>query len=269
MTVVMGAVPGAYPASELGVDASPRAAAAQRGADLANKLFADIGVFGPGAGHPPALWLHPGTESHYSPTGRIYVGIGPAGAPIDERSLLTLEETAAHESGHHAVRELLGFPGLLAAGPPGRLGEGLAEVFAGAAMHHGGDPPEAAWGADALDPRGKTTPVGEWPRHRTDVPLSVTMDDVRAHRINPLSDAGGVHVHAGVVQEAHRLAAQVLGMDSMARVSADALHSTGRLTGFGAWARATIASAGKLEGQRGADAFRHAWEAVKVLHPPE
>ncbi|MCW2924842.1 MAG: family peptidase [Thermoleophilia bacterium] len=202
-----------------------------------------------------------GKDSSYEPfrhTASIGLGMrdhqGPHGA-------LAILETTLHEGTHHLIRQSTPPVGLLAGGGAGMVGEGVAQVMAGVALAlFGANDAERAWGVAAIDPRGDTTPLG-----KHDVPLSLRMDDI--HPFQYLNDMGGVHVHAGIVQNAHRILGEHIGIEAMGAITADAIR-TGLtpVTGIRGWAKATLHSAERLHG-RGSDEaaqVRHAWHKVQV-----
>lgn len=242
-----------------------------RGVEIARRAYARLDPSGDDGLGRVRTKVHGGDASWFNRITRIVsVGTGkpelrgPAGD-------LELLETTIHEVTHKWVDRRAGFGGLVYAGPSGRLSEGLSQVMAGAALALEGETPrERAWGWHLLDPRGKTTPFrSEFGAETRHVPLSVTMDDVRATGLK-LADSGYVHVHSGVIQEAHLRMAKAVGMEDMARITTDAAR-TGlhQLTGFEGWARATIDSATRLHGagSQQDEAVRAAWEAVKLVLP--
>jgi Zn-dependent metalloprotease len=240
-------------------------AAAEHAVDMARRTYARVDPDGDDGLGKVRMGLTGGSHSSYNRiTGRL--SVGTAGVH-DEQSRLELLESTAHETSHRWFDKRAGWGGLVYAGPSGRLSEGLAQVMAGASLAlEGATPAEQAWGWRLLDPRGRTTPEGEFRRH--EVPLSVTMDDVRRSGFT-LSDQGYVHVHSGVIQAAHLEMAKALGMEQMARITTDAArHDLTPVTGFKAWADATIRSAGRLYGDDSAaqDSVRAAWDLVKVEH---
>lgn len=245
-------------------------ATVDRGVELARRMFARLDPAGDDALGSVRARVHDGAASWFNRlTRRVSVGVGGAAARGPDGRLETIA-TTIHEVAHKWVDSRAGFGGLLYAGGPGRVSEGLSQVLAGAAMVLEGSPEEQAWGWRVLDPRGATAPfasmLGRPTRH---VPLSVTMDDVRAAGFT-LVDLGMVHVHSGVVQAAHLDVARALGMEQMARITTDAAR-TGlhQLTGMRGWASATLASAGRLHGAGSAQqqAVARAWAAAKVLLP--
>ncbi|MCW2974661.1 MAG: Thermolysin metallopeptidase alpha-helical domain [Thermoleophilia bacterium] len=178
---------------------------------------------------------------------------------------LGIIETTLHEGTHHLVRNQVGWPGLPAMGQPGMIGEGLAQVIAGATLARAGrNPRERDYGWRTLDPHGQQARIG-----RALVPLSLTMDELRTRGPLP-NDAGGVHVHGGIIQHAHWLLAKSIGLDDMLRITGDALrgelHRMSRIRG---WA------AGMLEmaelrfgaGSAQATAVRDAWAGVHLVLP--
>lgn len=247
----------------------PKATVA-RGLDLARRAYARLDPGGDDGLGRVRVYAHDGASSYYNKvTGSVHVGTGgeAAGTPSGRLELL---ETTLHEVTHRWTDRRAGFSGLLYAYGPGRISEGLSQVMAGAILVLEGTPDEQAHGWHLLDPRGKTaTLASSFGGPGRQVPLSVTMDDVRRTPFSPV-DAGYVHVHSGVVQAAHLDMARDLGMEPMARITTtaarDGLH---QLTGFRSWANATIEAAGKLHGvgSREQDAVRQAWLAAKVLLP--
>jgi hypothetical protein len=241
-----------------------------RGVAMARRMYARLDPAGDDGIGKLGVNVHDGSHSQYNRlTNTISIGAGneKVHGPNGELELL---ETTIHEATHHWTDHRAGVGGLFYAGGPGRLSEGLSQVMAGAALAlEGTTQQQRDWGWHLIDPRGKTTPMPSelpWGKRR-DVPLSVTMDDVRATGFQ-WKDNGYVHVHSGVIQAAHLEMAKTLGMEPMARITTDAARtSLSQFTGFGAWADATIAAAARLHGDGSAEqaAVRRAWEAVKLL----
>jgi hypothetical protein len=243
-----------------------------RGVAIARRMYARLDPAGDDGIGRMGVDVHGGSHSQYNRlTNTISIGAGneKVHGPNGELELL---ETTIHETTHHWTDHRAGVGGLFYAGGPGRLSEGLSQVMAGAALVLEGETQQQRdWGWFLLDPRGKTTPMpSELPwGHKRDIPLSVTMDDVRKGGFT-LKDNGYVHVHSGVIQAAHLEMAKAIGMEPMARITTDAARtSLGQFTGFHAWADATIAAAARLHGEGSPQqaAVRHAWEAVKLLQP--
>jgi hypothetical protein len=235
------------------------------GVDLARRTYARLDPAGDdGLGRARTV-AHGGGASWFNRITRTAsIGVGGAAATVPNGRLVTLE-TTVHELTHKWMDSRAGFGGLLYAGPSGRLSEGLSQVMAGAALTlEGTSDAERAWGWKVLDPRGQTTPIGG-----TDVPLSVTMDDV-ARRGFTLTDNGLVHVHSGVVQEGHLQLARAIGMEPMAQLTVDTARA--ELTpvmGVRGWADAMLRTAEKTWGAGSTEhlAVRDAWRAARVLLP--
>jgi Zn-dependent metalloprotease len=216
--------------------------------------------------------VHGGSASWFSRITRgVSIGTGSEKA-LGPNGDLEVLETTVHEVTHKWMDSRAGFIGLVYGGPSGRLSEGLSQVMAGATLALEGETDrERAWGWHLLDPRNQTTPMrSEIPGRPTKwIPLSVTMDDVKRAGFT-LTDQGYVHVHSGVIQEAHLQMAKAIGMEPMAKITTtaarDRLHP---LMGFKGWAKATIATAARLHGEGSAEeaAVRQAWQAVKLVLP--
>ena len=242
--------------------------AVDRGIELARRAYARLDPAGDDGLGRARVNVHAGSNSWFNRITRtVSVGIGNSVAK-GEAGRLDLLETTIHELTHKWMDTRAGFGGLLYAGGPGRLSEGLSQVMAGAALVLEGDAGEQAHGWFLLDPRGKTAPMrSEFGGPTKYVPLSVTMDDVRASGFT-FADNGYVHVHSGVIQAAHLDIARALGMEEMARITTDAARtSLTQLTGFRAWADATLAAAERRHGAGSSErqAVRDAWLAAKVL----
>lgn len=238
--------------------------------EIARRAYARLDPTGDDGLGRTRVNVHQGSNSWFNRITRIVsVGVGDRIAK-GEAGRLDLMETAIHELTHKWMDTRAGFGGLLYAGGPGRLSEGLSQVMAGAALVLEGDAAEQAHGWFLLDPRGKTAPMaGAFGGVKKHVPLSVTMDDVRASGFT-FADNGYVHVHSGVIQAAHLDIARAIGMEEMARITTDAARtSLNQLTGFQGWARATLGAAERLHGAGSAqqEAVRAAWLAAKVLSP--
>lgn len=171
-------------------------------------------------------------------------------------------ETTLHEGTHHLIRRQTGWPGLPAAGQPGIIGEGLAQVIAGATMALlGPDERTRTRGWAVLDPRGQFATIG-----RTRLPLSLSMEELRT-RGPLLSDGGGVHVHGGIIQNAHHHLARSSSLDTMLRITGEAMRAElRRSTGLRHWAMSTFNAAEKLYGvgSREATQVRDAWSSVQL-----
>jgi len=249
----------------------PRATV-DRGVEMARRTYARLDPNGNDGLGRVRVSVHGGAASSFNRITRgVTIGTGSEKA-LGPNGMFELLETTIHEVTHKWMDSRAGFIGLVYGGQSGRLSEGLSQVMAGAAMALEGETPdERAWGWSLLDPRGKTTPFrSELPWGKTKhIPLSVTMDDVQRAGLQ-LADQGWVHVHSGVIQEAHRLMARDMGMESMARLTVTAarerLHP---LMGFKGWATATIETAARLHGAGSAQeaAVRRAWQGVKLLLP--
>ncbi|MCW2949063.1 MAG: family peptidase [Thermoleophilia bacterium] len=178
---------------------------------------------------------------------------------------LAIVETALHEATHHMIRRQAGWPGLLAIGQPGILGEGLAETVAGATMALlGSTERERAYGWRTLDPHGQTTRIG-----RRTIPLSLTIEDLHT-RGHFIEDGGGVHVHGGIVQNALWHLARAVGLPVMLRITGDTLRTTvSRASTLRSWAFGTLRSAEHRYGahSRQAQGVRDAWTAVHLVLP--
>lgn len=244
--------------------------AADRAIAMTRRMYSGLDPKGNDGLGPTRVRLHEGTNSWFNRITRtVNVGYGDY-LGKGEQGRLMLLETAVHELTHKWMDSRAGFGGLLYAGAPGRLSEGLSQVMAGAALVLEGDAGEQAYGWFLLDPRGKMVPIvrefGGPPRY---VPMSVTMDDVRRSGFT-FKDNGYVHVHSGVIQAAHLDIARAVGMEQMARITTDAARTSLRqFTGFEGWANATIAAAARLHGADSTQqqAVRDAWIAAKVLTP--
>ncbi|MCW2920524.1 MAG: peptidase thermolysin [Thermoleophilia bacterium] len=239
-----------------------------RGITLARRMYARLDPAGDDGLGRARVKVHGGSNSFFNRITRtVNIGAGEA-VTKGETGRLELLETTVHELTHKWMDTRAGFGGLVYAGAPGRLSEGLSQVMAGAALVLEGDAAEQAHGWFLLDPRGKTAPMrSEFGRPTKYVPLSVTMDDVRASGFT-MSDNGYVHVHSGVIQAAHLDIARALGMEEMARITTDAARtSLTQLTGFRAWADATLEAAERRHGAGSAQqrAVLDAWRAAKVL----
>jgi hypothetical protein len=244
--------------------------AVDRGIEIARRAYARLDPAGDDGLGRARVRVHAGSNSFFNRITRtVNVGIGDTVAK-GEAGRLELLETTIHELTHKWMDSRAGFGGLIYAGGPGRLSEGLSQVMAGAALVLEGDAGEQAHGWFLLDPRGKTAPMaGAFGGVSKRVPLSVTMDDVRATGFT-MADNGYVHVHSGVIQAAHLDIARALGMEEMARITTDAARtSLTQLTGFRSWADATLAAAERRHGAGSAEqqAVRDAWVAAKVLAP--
>lgn len=244
--------------------------AVDRGVEIARRAYARLDPAGDDGLGRARVNVHGGSSSWFNRITRtVSVGIGNSVAK-GEAGRLELLETTIHELTHKWMDTRAGFGGLLYAGGPGRLSEGLSQVMAGAALVLEGDAAEQAHGWFLLDPRGKTAPMaGAFGGVTKHVPLSVTMDDVHTSGFT-FADNGYVHVHSGVIQAAHLDIARVLGMEEMARITTDAARtSLNQLTGFRGWADATLAAAERRHGAGSQEqaAVRAAWLAAKVLTP--
>lgn len=242
--------------------------AVERGVEIARRAYARLDPAGHDGLGRARVRVHDGSNSWFNRITRtVSVGIGDTVAK-GEQGRLELLETTIHELTHKWMDTRAGFGGLLYAGGPGRLSEGLSQVMAGAALALEGDAAEQAYGWHLLDPRGKTAPMpGPFGGVKRHVPLSVTMDDVRRTGFT-FADNGYVHVHSGVIQAAHLDIARAIGMEDMARITIEAAHaSLHQLTGFQGWARATLGAAERLHGAGSAEhaAVRDAWLAAQVL----
>lgn len=241
-----------------------------RGIALARRMYARLDPDGSDGLGRTRVVVHGGSNSFFNRITRtVNIGAGDSVAK-GEAGRLELLETTIHELTHKWMDSRAGFGGLIYAGAPGRLSEGLSQVMAGAALVLEGDAAEQAHGWFLLDPRGKTAPMrSEFGRPTKYIPLSVTMDDVRATGFT-MSDNGYVHVHSGVIQAAHLDIARALGMEEMARITTDAARaSLSQLTGFRSWADATLAAAARRHGADSPEraAVLAAWRAAKVLTP--
>lgn len=243
-------------------------AAVRRGEELARRTYARFDPAGAdGLGRVRAR-TYGGTGSFFNRiTKSVTIGLGNAHkAGGGEAGRLLTIEAMLHELGHKWFDARAGVGGLLYAGSPGRLSEGLSQVVAGASLVLEGDEAERAFGWKVLDPRGQTAPMPKLFGGRHDVPLSVTMDDVAKVGFT-LADQGYVHVHSGVVQAAHLEIAKELGMERMTRLTLDtARRELHPLMGMRGWARATVRTA-DLAGPAEGAAVRRAWQAVKLLTP--
>ena len=162
---------------------------------------------------------------------------------------------------------------------PGALNESISDVFGSLVKQYalGQTVAEADWliGAGILAPglgaalRSLKAPGTAFegdaqPAHMRDYRRLPDDDD-------PRHDNGGVHITSGIPNHAFYLAATTLGghaWEKAGRIWYDALTKRLRPTdGFGAAAKATLASAGVLLGAGGAEeeAVRAAWQEVGVL----
>ncbi|MCW2962140.1 MAG: Thermolysin metallopeptidase alpha-helical domain [Thermoleophilia bacterium] len=203
-----------------------------------------------------------GKDSFYDALrGVAMIGVGAPshqGADGD----LGMLETTLHEGTHHLIRRQTGWPGLPAGGQPGIVGEGLAQVIAGATMALlGPDERTRTRGWAALDPRGQFATIG-----RKRLPLSLSMQEL--HTRGPLlNDGGGVHVHGGIVQNAHYHLARASSLDTMLRITGEAMRGElRRSTGLRHWATSTLSAAERLYGVGSTEAtqVRDAWSAVQL-----
>ncbi|MGQ0505165.1 MAG: M4 family metallopeptidase [Myxococcaceae bacterium] len=213
------------------------------------------------------LRIKPGRgDSFYSPTSRTAsIGSAAIAKLSPERARLETLETTIHEGTHHQIREAVGFPGLLAGFGPGRVGEGVAQVVAALALAlEGKNPAERAHGMSLLDPSWQTTRVGEFKRRA--VPLSSTADDLRSGVVRWWEDMGGVHVHGGIVSNAHRVMVERIGLEPTATVTFEAIEGLRRTTGIKGWARLTVRAAEHRFGVSSfeAQAVRDAWADVRI-----
>jgi hypothetical protein len=247
-------------------DYEPRDAVA-RGVEVARRTYARVDDHGDDGLGTVRTSVHGGGGSWFNRiTRRVMVGVGGPEATSADGRLVTVA-TTAHEVSHKWFDTRAGFGGLLYGGSPGRLSEGLAQVMSGASLALEGDTAEQARGWKELDPRGQTTPMSKLGRGRIDVPLSVTMDDVRRAGFT-FTDNGYVHVHSGVVQAAHLDMARDLGMETMARITTQsARRELTPTTGIARWAAATLRTAEQLHGSTAADAVHAAWTAARVALP--
>ena len=241
----------------------------RRGRDMARRTYARLDPTGNDGLGRARISVHGGDGSWFNRITRITsVGIGGPKATGPDGRLATLEATL-HELTHKWMDTRAAGIGLLYGGSPGRLSEGLSQVMAGSALILEGDQLERAHGWRVLDPRGQTARMDNLFRADTEVPLSVTMDDV-ARTGFTMSDMGLVHVHSGVIQEGHRLIAVGIGPEPMAQLTVDtARASLTPVTGMRGWARATIQQAERTFGPGAAqvDVVRNAWAATKLLLP--
>jgi hypothetical protein len=237
---------------------------------IARRTFARLDPLGDDGLGRVRINVHGGSSSWFNRLTRsVSIGTGHERV-LGPNGQLELIETTIHELAHKWVDRRAGWGGLLYAGSPGRVSEGLSQVVAGASMAlEGTTPDQRAWGWQLLDPRGKTTPMPKFPRGSVDVPLSVTMDDVAAKGFT-LADTGFVHVHSGVVQEGHLQIARRIGMEPMAKLTVEtARRELGPLTGIRGWAAATLRTAEHTFGASSSQALavRQAWQAAKVVLP--
>lgn len=240
-------------------------ATVQRGVDLARRTYARLDPSGEDGLGSAKTSVHGGAHSFFNRISRTaHIGVGGEEATGPNGSLYTLESTV-HELSHRWFDTRALGVGLVYAGGPGRLSEGLAQVMAGTALILEGTPEEAAHGWRVLDPRGQSARMSADER----IPLSDHMDDVRERGFT-LEDGGLVHVHGGVIQAAHLDMARSIGVEDMGRITVAAGHRITPVTGFDRWAELTLDAAEERFGPRSPEleAVRGAWERVGVFDTP-
>jgi Zn-dependent metalloprotease len=252
-------------------DHSPRRAydpiaTVERGTELARRTYARLEPSGEDGLGAAKTNVHEGEYSFFNRISRVAsIGVGGRDATSEHGRLSTLESTI-HELSHRWFDTRAMGVGLIYAGGPGRLSEGLAQVMAGTALILEGTPEEAKWGWHVLDPSTQTTGMRNAAGKLELVPLSCTMDDVRRRGFS-LADNGLVHVHSGVIQAAHLEIAQRIGPEAMGELTVAAGHRLTPVTGFERWASLMIDAAQSRFGPNSAQqaAVSDAWRHVGVL----
>lgn len=200
-------------------------------------------------GHEPGrLRARPSSDSGYNRlTGTVLV----ARDKIDE---IDRYETVAHEVGHRLTDKAAGWGGMLYAGAPGTLAEGLSETISAAAVaERFGE--EA--GLQRLDPNHKSLKMTFFGQ----VPIPTHKDQISWKY---LDDLGGVHLNCGIVRQAHLLLAQNVGMSAMAGLVLQALDELKPWSTPSSFARASRDCALARGDTHAAQAIETAWNHVGI-----
>ena len=163
-------------------------------------------------------------------------------------------ETVAHEIGHRLTDAAAGWGGMIYAGPPGALAEGLSETISAAAVAERFGEEE---GLQRLDPGGKALPMTFF----GEVPLPTHQQEVSWKYVD---DLGGVHLNCGVMRQAHAMLARQLGMAGMAGLVLSTIPLLKPWSTPTSFARDSRDCAERNGDHQGARAIEAAWKSVGI-----
>lgn len=163
-------------------------------------------------------------------------------------------ETVAHELGHRLTDSAAGWGGLIYAGAPGSLAEGLSETLSAAAV---GARYGEGEGLRRLNPEGKSLPMNFF----GEVPIPTHLKQMSWKY---LDDLGGVHLNCGPMRQAHSLLAQQLGLAGMAGLVFQAIPELKPWSTLSSFARLTHQAALNRGDEKAAQAVQDAWTRVGV-----